>query len=310
MRSLGGAATFCLVGAALHWSVPAVAQPEQIANKDVYVLAEELADEVELIREVMGKPYDDSPRLPVAGVSMAEVFFQAQTLLRKSNQLARELAGSALVTAPAAPNREIQAADIYGIVKTALEQIRAVKAELGITEPVIPTERETDIAPTGLFSTIIDSNRQLNLLIERPITSADVYEQITFAVIYTAGILAKLAPDAVVEPAPFEGPKLPADVYRRLLDCVDIVNRVARTEGVEVLSLSSRRNVPDDIKPGHVYDIANIVVADIAVLAKVVGATPAEMDFAPKPKHIFPSHAYQRAGTLEKQLQALEAHVK
>jgi hypothetical protein len=307
MRHFSTATTVCAIAAAQWAGTTALAQPAEIANRNVYVIAEELADEVELIRETMGRPYDDSPRLPVAGVSIAEVFFQAQSLLRKSNQLARELAGAELVTAPAAPSRDIRAADIYAIVETALAQIRLVRNELGITEPVVPTEREAEIAPTGLFSTIIDSNRQLDLLIERPITSADVYEEVTFAVIYTAGILAKLAPDVVIEPAPFEGPKLPADVYRRLLECIDIVHRLARSEGVEVLSLSSRRNVPDDIEPGHVYDIANIVVADIAALAKKVGATPVRADLGPNPKHIFPSHVYQRAGTLQRQLETLES---
>lgn len=282
--------------------------PADIANKDVYMIAEELADEVELIREVMGRPYDESPRLPVAGVSVAEVFFQAQTLLRKSNQLARELAGADGLTPAAAPqDREIRAADIHALVAAALEQIRLVRAELGITEAVVPHPRDTDIAATGLFSTIIDSNRQLNLLLSNTITSADVYEEISFAVIYAAGMLASRAPGVEVREAPFEGPKRPADVYLRLLDCIDIVNRLATRHGVGVLSLSSRRNVPDDVEPGHVYDVANIIVADLAVLAKALDARPARADLGAPPKHIFPSHVYQRAGTLKAQLEALGA---
>jgi hypothetical protein len=246
--------------------------------------------------------------LPVAGVSIAEVFFQAQTLLRKSNQLAREIAGAGGVTPPGAPqDREMRAADIYTLVAAALEQVRLVRAELGITEAVVPHPRDTDIAPTGLFSTIIDSNRQLNLLLSHTITSADVYEEISFAVIYAAGMLAARAPGGAVREAPFEGPKRPADVYARLLECIDIVSRLAARHGVSVLSLSSRRNVPDDVEPGHVYDVANIIVADLAVLAKALDARSARAELGPTPKHIFPSHVYQRAGTLKSQLEALEA---
>jgi hypothetical protein len=281
----------------------------EIENRDVFLVAEQLADEVELIREVMGRPYDDSPRLPVAGVSMAEVLFQAQTLLRKSNQLARELAGAVPVTVPPAPTGPIVAADILAILTPSLAQIRLVRSELAITEPVVARERDTDIAPTGLFSTIVDSNRQLNLLITNTITSADVFEELSVALAYAVGLLAVRAPGVTVAQAPFEGPKRPADVYTRLLECIDIAHRIARSQGVDVVSLSSRRNVPDDIEPGHVYDVANILVADLAVIAKAIEAPPADVDLDVAPKHIFPSHGYQRAGTVQLNLEALESAV-
>jgi hypothetical protein len=254
----------------------------------------------------MGRPYDDSPRLPVSNVSIVEVYFQAQTLLRKSNQLARELAGANALTPRDALDGEIRAADIYELVTVALEQVWLVRAELGITEPVVPQQRDTDISPTGVFSTIIDSNRQLNLLLSDTIKSADVYEAVSLAESYSAAMLATRAPSVRIAPAPFEGAKRPADVYERLLECVDIASRLAAKHGVSVVSLSTRRNVPDDIEPGHVYDLANIVVADLVVLARRLEAAPARAERGPTPKHIFPSHVYQRASTLKLQLEALE----
>jgi hypothetical protein len=307
MLSFRAAASFSVLLPVFAAPDFALAQPAPIRNKDVYLIAEQLADEVELIREVMGRPYDDSPRLPVSNVSIAEVFFQAQTLQRKSSELARELAGASGVTAPGSPDRDIGAADIHELVVVALEQIRLVRAELGITEPIVPQERETDIAPTGLFSTIIDSNRQLNLLLSNTITSADVYEEVSLAAIHAASMLATRAPNVRISPAPFERAKRPVDVYQRLLECIDIASRLAAKHGISVVSLSTRRNVPDDIEPGHVYDLANIVVADLAVLAKALDARPARAEPGPTPKHVFPSHGYQLASTLKLQLEALEA---
>jgi hypothetical protein len=286
------------------------AQPAEITNKDVFIAAEELADELELIREVMGRPYDESPRLPVAGVSMAEVFFQAQTLLRKANQLAREIAQVPSAALEPPPEGAITAADVYALVASALEQIKVVRAELEITEPVIRQLREAEMPATGLFSTIVDANRQLDLLITNSITAADVFEEVSFALIYTSGMLAARATGAAIPEAPFPGPKRPADVYLQLLDCIDIAHRIASAQGVEVLSLSSRRNVPGDVEPGHVYDIANILTADLAMLAKVVGAEQTGEELGPTPKHIFPSHVYQRAETLKLKLEALEAALR
>ena len=309
---IGTARGVVLLVSLLALGVPGAvfAQRGPITNKDVFVLAEELADEVELIREVMGRPYDESPRLPVAGVSMAEVFFQAQTLLRKSNQLAREIAQAPGATMEPIPDREIAAADVYALVARALEQIKVVRAELGISEPVIRQLREAEMPATGLFSTIVDSNRQLDLLITNAITAADVFEEVSFALIYTSGMLAKRAPGVEVPDAPFPGPKRPSDVYLQLLDCIDIAHRIASSQGVEVLSLSSRRNVPAGVEPGHVYDVANILTADLAMLAKVVGAEQTREELGPTPKHIFPSHVYQRAETLKRKLEALEAALK
>jgi hypothetical protein len=279
----------------------------QIENKDVYVLANQLADEVELIREVMGRPYDDSPRLPVSQASEFEVLFQAQTLYRKANQLAYEIAGTPRRAPPPAPYREVTPADVHALVASALEQIRLVKNEIGIEEEVLLQERDAGISPTGNFLIIIDINRQLNLLISTTIRAADVFEEVSFAVVYTAGILQRVTGRSLLPEPVFEGYKRPSDNYRRLLECIEIVNRIAPKAGVSVLGISSRRNLPDDVEPGHVYDIANILVADLAMLAKAFDAAEVRPSLPPTPKHIFPSHVYQRTGVLLEQLMALEA---
>jgi len=284
-----------------------LAPAQTIENKDVYVLANQLADEVELIREVMGRPYDDSPRLPVSEASEFEVFFQAQTLFRKANQLAYEIAGAPRQSAGPAPTGDVQPADVHALVASALEQIRLVSIELGISEEVPLEVRDAGISPTGNFLIIIDINRQLNLLISTTIRSADVYEEVSFAVVYTAGILARVTGSGELPEAVFEGHKRPSDNYRQLLECIEIVNRIAPKAGVSVLGISSRRNLPDDVEPGHVYDIANILVADLAMLAKELDAERARPALGPTPKHIFPSHVYERTGVLLKQLQQLEA---
>ena len=73
----------------------AAAQSQEVDNARAYALANQVADELELVRERMGRPYDDSPRLPVSAVTELELYFQTQSLLGKANQLAQELAGAA-----------------------------------------------------------------------------------------------------------------------------------------------------------------------------------------------------------------------
>ncbi len=279
---------------------------QTIENVDVYRQAIRVADDVELIREVMGRPYDDSPRLPASDVSQFELYFQAQTLFRKANQLAQEIAGAEREAAALAPEGEIQPSDTLAVVAATFEQIQRVKRALKIEEQIEPQRRSTPISPTGVFMAIIDLNRQLNLIIEEPIRPADVFGQVSLAVVYSAGILSTVAGTAELpSTAAFDGHKRPADVYRRLLECLDSVSEIAGKIGVGVLSLSSRRNLPDDIEPGHVYDIARILVADIAILANALEAEDSDLDL-PIPERIFPTQVYERAGILQQQLEALD----
>lgn len=287
-------------------SMGSMADAQTIENPDVYALASEVADEIELIREVMGRPFDDSPRLPASGVSQFEVYFQAQTLFRKSNQLAQEYAGAQRVAAPPVPEGELQPSDTHAVVAGALEQVGLVKEALGI-ELEIPPQSRGSASATGVFMTILDTNRQLNLLLDVPILPRDVFDQVTLAVLYSAALLAHHGvEDHVPAAAPFDTYKRPADVYRSLLISADLLSSLAEKSGVSVLRLSSRRNIPDDIEPGHVYDLARILVAGLAVLSNTLDAQDVFPDLE-QPDLIFPTQVHARASILQSQLEELDA---
>ena len=278
------------------------AQP--IDNPDLFALASQVAEEVELVREFMGRPFDDSPRIPASNVSQPAVYFQAQTLFRKVNQLAQTFAGTPRVAAPALPEGDVEPAHTHRVLTEAMEQVGLVKRALGI-ETQVEAVSSGSASATGVFMTIIDLNRQLNLLIDEPIGPSDVFDQMTLAVLYGAGILAKYGIEDLPPPAEFDGHKRPADVYGLLLEEINRVSRLSDRAGVDVLRLSPTRNIPDDIEPGHVYDVARILVAGLAVLADGLDA----QDVYPaleQPERIFPTQVYARATVLQRQLQQLE----
>jgi hypothetical protein len=281
-------------------------QSQTIDNATAYALANQVADELELVRERMGRPYDDSPRLPVSAVSEIELYFQTQSLLRKANQLAQELAGAAPRAPGPVPSGAIAAADVYALLEDSLAQIRVAAESIGITEQASFEARVTTIAPTGVFLVVIDINRQLNQMLKVPISDAEVFDEVSSAITSAAALLA-MFPEArtVPEPPPFDGYKRPADVYRLLAECMDAIIRVAPKVGVEVLGLSARRNIPDDTTPGHAYDIARFLVADLSAIAAARNA-PRVRPSLPAPKHIFPTEVYAHAGILLRQLEELE----
>jgi hypothetical protein len=279
---------------------------QEVDNAATYSLANQLADEIELVRERMGRPYDDSPRLPVSEISELELYYHAQSLLRKANQLAEELAGAAPRPQGPVPSGSIAPSDVYGVLEDSLEQVRLAAQAIGIAERVEPVARGPAISPTGVFLVVIDINRQLNLMLRVPISDTEVFEEISMAVTYAASMLSMHQGAVQVPPAPpFDGYKRPADVYRLLTECMDAVIRVAPKAGVHVLGLSSRRNVPDDIEPGHAYDIARLLVADLAALSTALNA-PRVRAPLPTPKHVFPTEVYAQAGILLTQLEELD----
>ena len=145
-------------------------------------------------------------------------------------------------------------------------------------------------------------------MLDEPIQARDVFSQVALVNSFAAGIIQNLAPAAESTPLPeLEGHRTPAEVYGKLLQCLDLVGQIAsRVEGTSIMNISSRRNIPDDIEPGHVYDIAVIMVADLATLATAIDAGGASLDI-PVPERIFPTQVFQRASLLEQQLSRIAA---
>jgi hypothetical protein len=306
MTTLKAMLRSCVRTGALMLLPVAAAHSQDVDNAAAYALANQVADELELVRERMGRPFDDSPRLPVSGVSELELYFQTQSLLRKANQLAQELAGAAPRSPGPEPSGEIEPSDVYALLDDSLAQIRVAAEAIGITERATFEQRVTNIAATGVFLVVIDVNRQLNQMLRVPIGDAEVFDEVSSAITYAAALLATYPGTTTVpEAPPFDGYKRPADVYQRLTECLDAVIRVAPKVGVPVMGLSARRNVPDDTEPGHAYDIARFLVADLAALADARDVPRVRVSL-PAPKHIFPTEVYAHAGILLRQLEQLE----
>jgi hypothetical protein len=306
MTTFKALTSFAVRIAALALLPFAAGQAQGIDNAAAYALANQVADELEIVRERMGRPYDDSARLPVSAVSELELYFQTQSVLRKANQLAQELAGAAPRSQGPVPSGEVTAADVYALLEDSLAQIRLAAEAIGITERAAFEQRVASIAPTGVFLVVIDINRQLNKMLRVPISDAEVFDEISNAITSAAALLA-MYPGAttVPEAPPFAGYQRPADVYRRLTECMDAVIRVAPKVGVPVVGLSARRNIPDDTEPGHAYDLARFLVADLAAIAEAKSARRARVSL-PAPKHVFSTEVYAHAGILLRQLEELE----
>lgn len=289
---------------------------EGIVPADVLARVELLRNELELIRFEMGQPKVQPIEIAVSDASPRVVLFQAITLFRKMNQLSFEMTGDPgpqLVIRLPRPPEELRPYHVWRVVDGAYQHLLALKEQLGITQPIEEKLQDASTTPTEVFHAILEANRQLALLLKLPPSPGDVFHQVTTAT-YLAARLLELFPDATPMPvAPaFEPGKRPVDVYNRLVQCYARVRGIGEQSGVqtmklEMVDLEATVGGAAQIKPSDVYDIAILLVSELAYLhARVAESEAPAASYEAGLK--LPAHVYQRAGLLLRQLRELEEH--
>ena len=285
--------------------VSGLAEAEPATPSQVYQLSVLLQNELELLREKTGGPRNIQPELPVSNVAPREVFFQAQTACQKADRLAFQYL-RVRKPEPGVPSDDIVPQDVYEVVEATLQRIRLVKKELGISQSGVKPERDPSKTSSDVYKSIVQSNRQLNLLLEKQYAPADVFEKVTKCVLIVGRLLSRF-PGAtrIPDPPPFEDGKRPADVYAGLLECYGILDRVTKDLEIEILDLDVKALDYQNAAPSDVYDIASLLASELSYLYR---RAP---DLAPPPASYLPgrrapSDVYQRVGLLQFQLGQLE----
>ena len=94
---------------------------------------------------------------------------------------------------------------------------------------------------------------------------------------------------------------MPADVYRLLLECLELVRSIAEQSDLQILELSVDDTDIDNVTPSDVYDIASLLVSELAYVDRVLNGSPPERK-SWYPGRKVPSDVFQRVGILETQL--------
>ena len=293
-----------------------VITPEPISGKDSSSLADILPadvlarvnllrDELELIRFEMGKPKNTQKNPQLKQAAPREVFFQALTLFQKSDRLGFEQTRKRGETPRSLPAAQIRPVHVWHAVDKALKRLLIIKRKLEIKEKVAEKIQPTSIEPTDVFIAIVQANRQLNLMLDQQFSPSDVFQQVSKAINYNTRLLAtfegvKRLPDT---PAYKRGQR-PDNVYKRLLGCYAQLVEITKLSKVNMLVLTEDIKTIRNKTPSDVYDIASLLVSELAYLHSLLeeSEAPAGVYY---PGRKFPSHVYQRAGILEAQLATL-----
>ena len=267
-------------------------------------------EELALLRFHMGKPaaVKQHQFITVTGAAPREVYFQALTLYDKSNQFAFDHLRIRSMSI-SAPSYAIKPADVFNVVNSSLERLRAVKAHLNISATISEPALDKTKTPTDVLISVIGASREISILLDQQFTPKHVFKEVTLAIGYTASILSQFPNvERIPSAEPIQIGIKPSAVFERLIGCYERIRIIAKRSNIKILTLVVNLEKLDVI-PRDVYDIASLVVSELAFIHSVSGDLPPPRDTY-DPGRKFPSHVYQRVSILEEQLRLLDMATK
>ncbi len=271
-----------------------------VTPTDVFSEVSAVAHDIEQIRFYMGRPRNGQEAIAVTGVAPREVIYQAATLCEKTNRLSQELIRE-IGENPVVPDTDVIPADVLSMIELAHDRVHRIADGLGLELTQAPATSAGEKTPTDVYRAVVQLNRQINILLERRFSPADVYQQVSLAIAHAANVRGRW-PGQRIPPEPaWELGRRPPEVYRRLLGCFEMVRRVAAADDLQVLELSVSEGSIAEATPSDVYDIASLLVSELAYVDRVLNGSPPERkSWYPGSK--VPSDVFQRVGILETQL--------
>ena len=171
------------------------------------------------------------------------------------------------------------------------------------------TNQGSTVTLTDVFKSIIQANRQINLLLEQPIEPGDVYSVVQHANAYIVDILNKLAPVwSLTAPTlpEYQVGKKPIDVYKQMLKNFRIIQQIAKESGIDMLHLGPEIQTP--IAATDVFDLSSLILSELSYFATQVGVDRIyRLESFPDK---VPSDVYQQALIVEAHLEILEGIAK
>lgn len=271
-----------------------------ITPANCFARASYLLARLDQVRVEMGRTVDTRPAPEVANAKPREVYFAAIAAWHKVARLADETGACSGRAAPAVPPiGAIVPGNCYELIDAIVAQVEDIAGEVGVTAKAAEPQLEPARQPSDVLVMMVRVNRQLSRLLERPMAPRDCYRTVALATAYARRL--GVAPVATVA---FEHGKQPADCYRALEACLVTVEKKLAAKGQT--ALTARASLPD-AAPTDVYDLANVVLGEVAYLHSLDGAhNPPIHAFEPGGHgHRLPAHVYQLARTLDAQLAAL-----
>jgi hypothetical protein len=271
---------------------------DDVTPAHCHARARQVLADLAVLRAEMGRA-EDARALPEVGdAEPRECYGLAIAAWHKASRLAEELGVRSSRPAPAIPTfSRIVPGNVFQLLDAIAVQIHDVLSRLGVSARSEQHAIESERKPSDVLATLFAVNRTLSRVLEKPFTPSDVHHVVALASAYAE------RGGGGAPAVSFEHRKLPADCYRQLEACMTRASAAIRKRGHVAVAL---RGAPQDATPSDVYDLASIVLVDVAYLHSLVPNAAPMYAFEPGAfGHRLPSHVFQLARTLDAQLASM-----
>lgn len=284
---------------------------DEITSEHTCARIGQLLGEIETLRLDMGRNKDARVPMQVRDAAPREVFYFAQTVHRKANQLCVELGASSVNPPSAALTGRARPADVLRVLDSARERLAQARLHLHLEgdtyQPDLPGPLWPDSGktPSDVLSGCLLASRQLNAMLATAFVSRDGHGLLIQCLGITENLL-DLHGAALPPPPPFERRKSPRDVFQALWETCQPFYRALLEWGVKVVEVN-RGFVGED--PSDVYDLAALILSELEYVASFFPLKDARLA-VPVPMPVLPAHNYQRARQLQAAIGALAQVVR
>jgi hypothetical protein len=274
---------------------------KEILPPDVYQNTLRIRIELERIRQATGKPLEPRPEINIRHASPREVFFQAMTLWVKSVRLCKEFrrAGHYYATKiEITPPDMVVPGDVWVLTENARGRLSCVRRELGLERLKQVPPLDNSKTPSDVFRSIVQANRQINLILSYKFAPGDVFAIVSLTNEYMREIMDRVAPgwraDAGQAPV-YVKQKQPIDVFHQLFKSLSIIRRIAEVSDIPILDFDP--DYSQEILPSDVYDMASLVFSEVRYFSTLAGVRKRYRLSSREDK--VPSDVFQQAQWLE-----------
>ena len=261
----------------------------------------QVLEELEALRLEMGRNRDARVPMHVRDASPREVFYHAQTVHRKADQLCVELGACSVSPPSAAEPARARPSDVLRLLDSTRERLAQARAQLHLegdtTRPELPGPLLPAVGKdaSDVLSGCLLASRQLNVMLAHAFASREAHEQLIRALGLAERLLAFHGAELPPAP-PLERRKFPRDVFHLLWQTCEVLHQMLCDSGVTALEIH-REYVGE--QPTDVYDLASLIVSELEYLVSFLPTKDGPLLAVATPSPVLPAHNFRRGRQLQ-----------
>jgi len=273
----------------------------EVTPSHVYQVTTDLMSEIDIVREAMGvtvypveaEAQDD--RAPI------HVYAKSLEVLEKVSAAQRRL-GMTPARIGQIPVKKIVPKDVYRSVQVSLAEVRRIKDQLVIEDPIDPAPLVGGKTPSVVYQRLGDASFLLDGLVGHPTDPNDVHTHLVYLHDEMELIAAKLKVALELEPPAVNGRKRMKEVAQQVLRATFKVINLQTRLGMDASGVPQMTLVR--VSPAEVFEATNILLAEMVRIKSHLGINLPRTEHAPS-RNKKPRDAFAQTLLLIKNLDAL-----